>query len=427
TITQALIYGYGTDVVPETKTVLFDETYDYENGNYNPYVYSIENVGDSQIYGDDFCFDKDGEIYILKHTNEMTLGISLASASNQTYGIDEDNNQMNAITIDRKTNQLYGRFNDKIAKIDKPSESTQNDVTITPYYIEFGFGEGLQCFAVYDDIAYIPYGYYMDHKGLLIIDLTKATYNPVEGTYLVTQYENVMDLTPDIDCSDFTEITDILYQDGAVYMLLREAKYEWGKVYKNLCSRGAVIKYNCFDGSVKTLGWSSKEIKDTDIKNMYLYTGSGGKLYSDTNEQNHYKLSGNEPYIEDDTTYSCNSYFPMIYAPDSTNDTNDTNIFYGPTKFVGLKPKKLVIADDGLAFYTDNDALVFKNVNRVVEVDLENFALETSIPVGVSFENETSLIKSQTEFNGISITCYDSKTQTYYTGSIYLGIKNADN
>ena len=76
-----------------------------------------------------------------------------------------------------------------------------------------------------------------------------------------------------------------------------------------------------------------------------------------------------------------------IYCPEYEDDG-----FYGPEKFIALKPKKLVIADNGLAYYTDNnDAYRVKNRNRVVTVDLESFALESSeIDESIKFASETT-------------------------------------
>ena len=76
-----------------------------------------------------------------------------------------------------------------------------------------------------------------------------------------------------------------------------------------------------------------------------------------------------------------------IYCPEYEDED-----FYGPEKFIAIKPKKLVIADNGLAYYTDdNDAYRVKNLNRVVTVDLETFALEVSeVDSSIKFASETT-------------------------------------
>ncbi|MBQ7753153.1 MAG: hypothetical protein IJR80_05810, partial [Treponema sp.] len=51
--------------------------------------------------------------------------------------------------------------------------------------------------------------------------------------------------------------------------------------------------------------------------------------------------------------------------------------------------KKLVIADDGFAFYTASDGgIKFKNVNRVITVDLEKFAISSIENAKTAFASE---------------------------------------
>ena len=116
--------------------------------------------------------------------------------------------------------------------------------------------------------------------------------------------------------------------------------------------------------------------------------------------------------------------YPKICFPNEGEKS-----FYGPTRFIAVKPKKLVIADEGLAFYTDNELLRYKNVNRVVYVDLENFAVEKIVTldssVGLS-ENETSVLTSELSVS-VSVSYYYQKNCSGSTSCFYVGITCGDN
>lgn len=82
--------------------------------------------------------------------------------------------------------------------------------------------------------------------------------------------------------------------------------------------------------------------------------------------------------------YSSAGGFPYsFYAPyDSLNKD-----FAGPQKFIAVKPKKLVISDSGIAFFTDDEGILkYKNVNRVVELDLEKLEITDSTDMTTEFE-----------------------------------------
>ena len=213
------------------------------------------------------------------------------------------------------------------------------------------------------------------------------------------------------------QITDCIYQDGAVYMLLRESRHEWSKSNKNIYSRGAVIKYNCFDGSVETIGWAGNDnkIENTQIPKM--------SLYKDSESIDSIEWNDVEKMNQEYSGTLWNTIFPNIYAPSVNDDENhslSTKALYGPVKFVGLKPKKLVIADNGFAFYLDSDDLKFMNVNRVVTVDLEDFSM-TGIPFDAGFNQKEDLL-CQSDDCDVYYYMADSNNSGYQ-----LGIPCADN
>ena len=84
----------------------------------------------------------------------------------------------------------------------------------------------------------------------------------------------------------------------------------------------------------------------------------------------------------------------MLYSLSDTKILLKFSLFtiispFGPEKIIAIKPKKLVIADDGRAFYTDNlGTYKYKNVNRIVTVDLESFSITNIKNADCSFDTE---------------------------------------
>ena len=91
------------------------------------------------------------------------------------------------------------------------------------------------------------------------------------------------------------------------------------------------------------------------------------------------KLSSNKPYglttYSEDIPNANNSYYSKtINRPASTT----SNEFFGPHRFIGIKPKKLIISDSGY-FYWDITDYINGNavrVERVVEYDLDSHSID---------------------------------------------------
>ena len=72
-------------------------------------------------------------------------------------------------------------------------------------------------------------------------------------------------------------------------------------------------------------------------------------------------------------TSSNKKYTITSYMPDFPADTQlSSGYFYGPRKFLAIKPKKLIFADDGFMFYGNNDDPSGKNVDQLIEFDIAN-------------------------------------------------------
>lgn len=139
-------------------------------------------------------------------------------------------------------------------------------------------------------------------------------------------------------------VSDLLVQDGAVYALLSEVTDEFITSSPNT-SRGAVVKLTDTGSALSV---------DTSF-------GSNGLLGWTAAPQS-------LPYGDATANTTVDCYWPA---------SDNTNGFYGPAKFVAVKPKKLVIADDGATGSpgTTTSPGIINQKDRIVEVDLSSGAI----------------------------------------------------
>lgn len=140
---------------------------------------------------------------------------------------------------------------------------------------------------------------------------------------------------------------DILAWEDKIYVLYNEIGMYYDANWNNLSStgisRGAVIEIDPeTDAFSRKLGWYDNPTRKIISKNS-------------------------------------NERVP-VYSPETTSSNQ---YFYGPQRFVALRPKKLVILDSGACIYVDNDVgtATEKLVNRIVEVNLESFCIEKVDPI----------------------------------------------
>ena len=138
--------------------------------------------------------------------------------------------------------------------------------------------------------------------------------------------------------------SDIQVTDEGIFVLFNDCYYykDFDKETIDANSRGGIIKFtNDLEldrnfGSNGIFGWTNK-----------VHTSYG---------------------TNDIRTYTITSYMPDFPA-----DTQlSTEYFYSPRKFLAIKPKKLIFADDGFMFYGNNDDPSGKNVDQLIEFDIAN-------------------------------------------------------
>lgn len=201
-------------------------------------------------------------------------------------------------------------------------------------------------------------------------------------------------------------ITDIvIHYDGYVYVLVSQngEKYVTDAYLTNestntLYSRGAILRLystsNGFKVSAKT-GW----------------TESARTIYTKGNLPD----ALNSPYsgVQDSvTTLESFRNGLNLYVPKYSEKNSH---FYGPRRFVAIKPKELAIADSGanliLPDYDNKKTGGFFKHNRVVNVNLYKFAIDT-----------TSVV----DLNSISFVAASINTTIGFSTDGYTGATEAD-
>ena len=444
TVSNSMINGYGAEIVPNFDKLLLWKHAEWNEGNEmkGDFYYLVDEnsagsfiaptvpssisdptfrdfVSASVFYtkfmagdsGSDFTFfDAEGNSYLLLFTGQIESGIYSTKkggifVSDSDLALNED--EVIDFTIDLKNNVAYslkgGDF-DVICRY--PNMISSNGANTDNEEISLGCGN-INSFVVYDGKAYA-----LCKENDYIIRVFD-TYDEEAIKPMIKEYSvNLNDSF--IDALGTAMITDMLYQDGRLYLLYKET-FSWPSSATTIGNRGAVIEVNLFDGSVRNTGLTTSALSNTEYKLQGYYNDS--LMYTDQECKT--------PYIpSDEILTNSNVQCPEICFPNEGEKS-----FYGPTRFIAVKPKKLVIADEGLAFYTDNELLRYKNVNRVVYVDLENFAVEKIVTldssVGLS-ENETSVLISESSVF-VEEFSYYTKNGSGLTSCFYVGITCGDN
>ena len=251
---------------------------------------------------------------------------------------------------DSSRKQLY------FARINGAPDST-NRTTLqsSNFIIDSTKGSDTSTFAVQGSTLYFAYKSY--DNGTCYLQRASITEN-ADGTFAVSKVGSAKSVS---DLGVSGAITDIaILYDGTVYVLVSNVGNSSGdsgdsfKYYydqsNTMYSRGALLKIRGTSSGfevVDTLGW----------------TGSSRQIAP----------VGEAEWVETTTAtlQPLTAYIPSL--------SENSNKFYGPRRFVAIKPKEIAIADCGANFVMPNcnKRLYGKRFdhNRVVTVSLSNFAI----------------------------------------------------
>ena len=399
-------------------------TYSSETGP--KYTYNLNNTSYTSNGINSFCFDNNENTYWLSKDNGVFKIIS--SAKTEPLTISSDENYV-GITFDNVKNRfyLYGynqaqiRLYDCTSIINNWSAQGYNGNSV----IDFTYMSG----DIPDNIRSESTFHLVIHDGAVydIVGSGDNTRLVIKNT--IPDGQTIPDKVVDLDLdtllsgigSTKMNISDMIFIDDSIYMLVYEI-YDLINGYQswddnfNSYSRGALIKYHVSDGEIKTIGWTSNPLNNSG-KYVYGYNSSyNTPIYEDSARTIPFKIASDKivNIIYGGKTIA----FPCFYVPQGINDTSH---FYGPKKFIAIKPKKLVIADDGLAFYTEADNVYkCKNANRIVTVDLETFAMTTTDTTAAFDYQRTSDISSSA-FADKNTLCEAGKKYWDQGGSEFTG------
>ena len=456
------------DFADETKNVVWN----CQNDNYS--LYALNSASDSlgspfatDLNNKNFFFDAPGNVwYQISEETPNGHEIKLKSDKGKEIAFsdiaDFNDASIRSFTCSRESNALYviavkygeessgGAFMTSVV-YKFPTLLTDSSKKYTKYIlsIENSQGESMVDWpAVYfDGTDEKLYGVFrgMDGSALLEFNLTgKEDGASVTGTEKL----NLSNEIDNVEHDGYLQVYDLICHEGLIYILVNGRAVESDLWTKNnygtdFKSRGFLLKFDISTGAVTTMGFSTDTITGSDYEKMYCFSSDGKMGYKVDNNEEAFLIEGDK-----DLTFSAkiNTLFPSMISPSSISGNTTGNIsttkFYGPSKIIGLKPKKLVIADDGYAFYVDeNGAPAYKNVNRIVTVDLESFAISDSKNTSVNFDRDISLLKMYSgsdSYSDASLgklgdgSLFYSNTNVYVGGtpspitSVYLGLRNAD-
>ena len=219
-------------------------------------------------------------------------------------------------------------------------------------------------FAIQGSVLYLAY------KEQEIYYLQRATITEnADGTFAVSKVGSAKSVS---DLGVSGAITDIaILYDGTVYVLVSNVGNSSGDsgdlfIYNynqsnTMYSRGALLKIQSTSSGfevVDTLGWTGSSRTIAPVGDA-VFGGKGLK--------------------------SLTAYIPSL--------SENSNKFYGPRRFVAIKPKEIAIADCGANFVMPNrDKYQKGNMfahNRVVTVILSSFAISATELKKINFSNLT--------------------------------------
>lgn len=307
--------------------------------------------------GTPFCFDGDGNLYVMSSDAQSTLEVEKYDLQpDGTYADMKTNIPTNSqavfnhLAYDSVADVLYGiGENDALKCFNTNSQGFDQ---VQGYTVNSGSYLGL---AAHDNVVYCA-TYTVEQEGngpiLGVVQLSSYKLEDAsDGTKTARLLSDNKTFTlPEVFGSN-PPTCQMIYQDGALYLLLRRVEINDASNASvdfpaKHFSIGALVKINpttlSLDTSFETggyLGLSSME------KNFSGLSASGGT---------------------------------SVAAVDFYGSGNDASTFYGPVGFVAIMPKKLVIADAGFSMEQEGTNVNLTKKTRVITVDLETLAFDST-------------------------------------------------
>ena len=443
-------------VTPTTQAALYEYfSIDSYSNSYSYYLTDSSKVENAALATSSFegnttktTFDVYGYFYILSdESSDPLLRSNNPIIAQQTEGgviLSEINYELSEgkpcnFTVDMANNKAYawsGNYTDKTILYRYPNIFTSGSASDCETINLTFNGFIANNVVIYNDIVYVI-GY--DSASpytcrILTYDISNLTFTDGEAT--VSAASSTYDLTTYFEdkMTNQWQITDAYALEGALYFLVYDSSIysnnysfssAWSTAGGSIYERGAIVKYlaplNGATESIKLIGLKSNvAYANTDISQLLFYESSYGPVHTTEDLTSPVVTIIGSEKVNVDSERLCNYYFPNIYGVSNSSE----KYFAHPSKFIAVKPKKLVIADDGIAFYSDADGFSYKNADRVITVDLQDFVIESVQTSSAKFSEKVSgYFRTNYQLRLSTIISdnggyYDSdKTCYYYDGS----------
>lgn len=361
---------------------------------------SNNKLGAEDIEGTQFTVNKSGgssfEFNIFKNGSSaatVTISQSGIAAIDDYIYYDTINDSLWLGAISSSELYLINETNKINADANYSTPCTLSGISISPSATYTAFAaSGTELYIAYTD------------NGISYLQRAAITGNNNDGFTITAKGEAQSTQSMGVD----GQITDIvIHYDGYVYVLVSQTgekyvadAYLTSETTKAIYSRGAIIRLystsNGFKVSAKT-GWTEDKSKRTISTKG---EASSSLKNSSTSNKNAIEFLDNFKNGLD------------LYIP---NYSERNSHFYGPRRFVAIKPKELAIADSGanlmLPDYDNKKTGGFFKHNRVVNVDLYKFAIDSSSVVDLNSNIISFVAASINTTIGFSTEGYTASTE----------------
>lgn len=307
-----------------------------------PYTYGL-NTNGTLYYSDDSGLHK-------RSASDDTI---IGPSTYNHVRVDDVTNQVFTIDKHQGDYTLYKLENDGSLK-------KLITLSLGSAYFDYSESSKKSVDVIHDNVLYICVD-----KILYAFKLPEAGNNTLTADDAIQSPINLLEKFPLLDDSNSyqSSITDLIYRDGALYLL---ATYD----EKSNEDCGAVLKFSInpdhtINPDVKITGTDKKYI--TDIP-YYIFEGPTSIDFASYL----YKNSGTQanPVYEKITTYHSDSKL--------ISDINyDSRFLYKPIRFAGSLPGCLAIVDSSLTYDIENKA--YTNRSRIKYLDLATFTIKEAL------------------------------------------------
>lgn len=376
------------NITPDTTPIaLYSAASDYSL--YNLTLADVKNISKGEKYLDsnaslqdsmyyDNCYDDAGTLWWVTDSE-------IYNSNNTEAPVIQDLFQLRYIDFDTEKNTLYATGKDASYTIYKITENAGNYSCDTLFDTE----AQITCITFHNDYCYTIEKVPDDTDGNTITYTLKKY--PLQSNTSITDIKSevqtaLLTTTSDEDNNEIITCSDLIFDnDKSIVNTLKNPLFSDIQV----TDEGIFVLFNdCYynkDYDTHTVDANSRGgiIKfDNDLELDTTFGPNGNGIFGLKNEK--HTSSGTNGNI----TYAITSYMPDFPA-----DTQlSSKYFYGPRKFLAIKPKKLIFADDGFMFYGNNDNPSGKDVNQLIEFDIvtamfDSYNLDQS---SIDFNKETS-------------------------------------